>query len=69
MKRRAVLKKIKSAARKNGLEFSIIELTNHTGVGVGPITRTIGRHSEISDPTARAFFRQFDIVLGKNWWR
>jgi len=69
MKRTAVLKKIKVAARKAGVEYGTVELTNHTGVIVGSVRSTLGRHAEIDDVTARKFFDQFQEVLGKGWWR
>ncbi|NQX29242.1 ribonuclease PH [Microbacteriaceae bacterium VKM Ac-2854] len=69
MKRKAVLRRIKSAARKRGLDYREVELTNHTGVIVGGTRSTLGRHAEIADGTARAFFKQFEIELGKGWWR
>ena len=69
MKRQAVLRRIKIAARKAELDYREVELTNHTGVVVGGTRSTIGRHSEIADGTARAFFKQFEQELGKGWWR
>lgn len=69
MKRRDVLKRIKAAAQAKGLEFREVELSNHTGVVVGRTRSTLGRHSEIADGTAYAFFKQFEGELGKGWWR
>jgi hypothetical protein len=69
MKRTVVLKKIAKAAMTTGVEFSTQELTNHTGVTVGAIRTTIGRHSEVSEGTAEALYRQLQPVLGKGWWR
>jgi hypothetical protein len=69
VKRQAVLKRIKIAARRAGLDHREIELTNHTGVIVGSTRSTIGRHTEIADGTARAFFKQFEQERGKGWWR
>jgi len=69
VKRQAVLRRIKIAARKAELDYREVELTNHTGVVVGGTRSTIGRHSEIADGTARAFFKQFEQELGKGWWR
>ncbi|WP_345377050.1 ribonuclease PH [Frondihabitans cladoniiphilus] len=69
MKRRAVLTKIRIAARKSGLEFREVELTNHTGVIVGQTRSTLSRHAEIDDVTARKFFDQFTNELGRGWWR
>ncbi|KAB1950026.1 ribonuclease PH [Brevibacterium linens] len=69
MKRTAVLKKLKQAAKAAGKDFSLTELTNHTGVTVGQTRSTLGRHSEIDDVTARKFFDQYAKELGKGWWR
>lgn len=68
--RKAVIKKIQQAAEARGLAFEITELSRHSAVRVGRITRTLGRHSEIDDVTARKFFDQFaDVFGGKGWWR
>lgn len=69
MKRRDVLKKIKTQAKEQGLVYSETELTNHTGITVGGTRSTLGRHSEIDDVTARKFFDQFANEFGKGWWR
>jgi hypothetical protein len=69
MKRTVVLKKIAKAAKTAGVEFSTKELTNHTGVTVGAVRTTIGRHSEVSEGTAEALYRQLQPALGKGWWR
>lgn len=69
MKRSAVLKKLKKAAREQGLEFSIRELTNHSVIQIGGTARTLKRHSEIDDLTARKYFAQFQGELGQGWWR
>lgn len=69
MKRSAVIKRLKKAAKDAGLKFEITELTNHTGIRVGSVRSTLGRHSEIDDVTARKFFDQYADVLGKGWWR
>lgn len=69
MKRKAVLRQIRRAAREAGVPFEVVELTDHTGVVVGGVRSTLGRHSEIDDVTARRFFDQFAEVLGKGWWR
>ena len=69
MKRTAVIKKLKRAAKDAGLAFEITELTNHTGIRVGSKRSTLKRHNEIDDVTARKFFDQYADVLGKGWWR
>lgn len=69
MKRTAVLRRLRRAARETGVSYEVVELTNHTGVVVGGVRSTLGRHSEIDDVTARKFFDQYAAVLGKGWWR
>ena len=69
MKRTAVIKKLKKAAKENGLAFSMRELTNHTEVRIGKTSRTLARHSEIDDIAAKKYFAQFQNELGKGWWR
>jgi hypothetical protein len=69
MKREAVTSKIKKAAKKAGLDYTEVELTNHTGIIVGSTRSTLKRHNEIDDVTAHKFFDQFSDELGKGWWR
>jgi len=69
VKRREVLQRLRAAARAAGVSFEVVELTNHTGVLVGGVRSTLGRHTEIDDVTARKFFDQYADVLGKGWWR
>lgn len=69
MKRTEVLRRVRRAARDAGVSFEVVELTNHTGVVVGGLRSTLGRHTEIDDVTAHRFFDQFARVLGKGWWR
>lgn len=69
MKRAVVLKRIAKAAKTAGVEFSTQELTNHTGLTVGTVRTTIGRHGEVSEGTVEALYRQLQPALGKGWWR
>nr|WP_120492049.1 ribonuclease PH [Corynebacterium lactis] len=69
MKRTAVIKKLRAEAKRRGLEFEEIALTRHDAYRVGNTTRTLGRHREIDDVTARKFFDQYAEELGKGWWR
>jgi len=69
VKRTAVLKKLKAEAKRRGLEFEIVELSNHTGVVVGGTRSTLGRHTEVDEVTVGKFFDQYAEVLGKGWWR
>lgn len=70
MKRTTVIKRLRKQAKQAGLEFEITELTRHTAVRVGNLTRTLGRHAEVDETTAGKFFDQFaDVLGGKGWWR
>ena len=69
VKRRDVLKKLKTQAKRAGLPYEERELTNHTGIRIGATKSTLGRHAEIDDVTARKFFDQFANEFGKGWWR
>lgn len=69
MKRTAVLKKLRKAAKAAGVEYREVELTNHLGVTVGSVRSTIGRHNEVAEGTVQAFYKQYEDVLGKGWWR
>lgn len=69
MKRYAVIKKLRDEARRRGLEFEQIPLKRHDAFRVGETTKTLGRHREIDDLAARKFFDQFQVELGKGWWR
>lgn len=69
MKRAAVIKKLKAEAKRRGLEFEEIALTRHDAYRVGNTTRTLGRHREIDDVTAKKFFDQCARERGKGGWR
>jgi hypothetical protein len=68
-KRKAVLKKLRKAAKAHGLSYQEMELTNHTGITVGKTASTLGRHSEVDQVTEGKFYDQFANELGKGWWR
>jgi hypothetical protein len=65
MRRAVVLKRIAKAAKAAGVEYSILELTNHTGLIVGAVRATIGRHGEISESTAEALCSEATTGTGK----
>jgi hypothetical protein len=65
MRRAVVLKKIAKAAKTAGVKYSILELTNHTGLTVGVVRTTIGRHGEISERTAEALYSATTTPTGK----
>lgn len=69
MKRAAVLKKIRKAARDAGVSYQEFQRTNHLGLQVGNVRTTIGRHTETAEEAAEALYRQLEPALGKGWWR
>lgn len=70
MKRKAVLDKLKKAAKEAGKDFELYELKNHQGVRVGGTSSTLARHSEIVDLAAHKFWDQFAGEFGgKGWWK
>jgi hypothetical protein len=69
VKRGDVIRKLQAEAKRRGLPFEVVELTNHTGIVVDGKRSTLGRHGEVPDVTARKFFEQFSDKLGKGWWR
>jgi mRNA interferase HicA len=69
MKRRDVLKRIRRAAKTQGVEVTVRELTRHTGITVGRTSTTVPRHNEIADLMASVIFKQLEVELGKGWWR
>lgn len=69
MKRGDVIRKIQAEAKRQGLSFYTEELKKHTALTVGDFRSTIGRHNEVPEGTARAYWKQFEVVLGKGWWR
>lgn len=65
-----MIDRIRKQAKAAGLTFEIVELTRHTAIRVGDTCRTLGRHHEIDDLTAKKFFGQFADEFGqKGWWR
>ena len=68
MKRKEVLRRLRTAAKSQGLDYDEFELKKHTAVRIGTTTRAIGRHSEIPELTVIKFCQQFSDDLGKGWW-
>ncbi|MDR1295462.1 MAG: hypothetical protein LBK59_11035 [Bifidobacteriaceae bacterium] len=61
--------KLRAEARQRGLDYEVEELTRLTAFHVDGHRSTLGRHTEIDETTARAFWDQFATALGKGWWR
>lgn len=56
MKRRDVIKKFHREAKARALQFSTRELAQHTEIRIWSTSKTLGRHAEVDDLTARRFF-------------
>ncbi|PSL08191.1 hypothetical protein CLV30_101158 [Haloactinopolyspora alba] len=69
MKRTAVIKKIRRAAKEAGVQFEVTEGGNHTRLLVGTVRTTIGRHSEVAEGAVEALYKQLEPALGKGWWK
>lgn len=69
MKRKQVIGIVRQAANQAGLDFREVELKRHTGIVVGGFRSTLGRHAEVDEITVKKFFKQFEGVLGKEWWK
>jgi mRNA interferase HicA len=70
VKRRELLKRIRSAAQPKGLGVDVVrEGANHTIFRVGSVEFPVPRHSEINEYTARAIMKDLADQLGEAWWR
>ncbi len=69
MKGKAVVKRLRLAAQDAGLPFQERKLTSHTGYTVGTHRSTLGRHNEVDEITVRKLYKQFEDVLGEEWWK
>ncbi|WIY81768.1 hypothetical protein [Propionimicrobium sp. PCR01-08-3] len=61
MKRRDLMKRIISYARRTDQDLRITEGANHTKVKLGERQAVVARHSEISDLTAKGIFKQLGM--------
>lgn len=69
MKRNEVIKRIAEAAKTNGLECIVSELTNHTGIKIGTCKTTLTRSSKDFGPVyAIKVWKNFEAELGERWW-
>lgn len=69
VKRSALLRKIRDAAKAAGVDYEEVEMTRHTGLIVGGVKTGVGRHNEIDEITAGKICKHFEQVLGEGWWR
>lgn len=70
MHRDEVIKRIKKAAKDQGLPFEQVELTRHTGISVGGLRTTVSRSSkDFPNTWAETVWKQLEAVLGERWWK
>lgn len=70
MKRGAVIKKIKQAAKQHGVAWVLDhEGANHSVYRLGGQIIPIPRHSEIDDRFATEIYKECETELGRRWWR
>jgi hypothetical protein len=69
VKRTALIKKVRAAARAAGLAFEVTGGGDHDKVVVGTHEVALPRHTEINELTAQAIFKRLEKELGEDWWR
>lgn len=70
MARRELIKKVTTAARKQGAEWILDrEGANHTVYTLNGLVVPVPRHREISHYTAEGIYRECEPELGKDWRR
>lgn len=69
MKRTALLKKIRGAAKAAGKPYVVSHGGDHDRCHVGNTMVPIPRHTEINEYTARGICRDLESELGEDWWR
>ncbi|WP_328605137.1 hypothetical protein OG943_34660 [Amycolatopsis sp. NBC_00345] len=70
MKRREVIKKIATEAKKQEAEWGLArEGANHTVYTLNGVMVPIPRHNELGEIFAIDIFRECEDVLGKGWWK
>lgn len=70
MKRRAFLKKIETAAKRQGAAWTLhSEGANHSIHMLNGKKIPVGRHAEIDNRLAEIIFKECEEVLGRGWWR
>ena len=69
MRRREVLKRIQTEARRQGIVWALErEGANHSVYRLGDTMIPIPRHIEIGDRLAEIIFKETEHELGR-WWR
>lgn len=69
MKRGEIIRKIQAAAKAAGVDCTLAELTNHTGITVGTAATTVSRSTKDFGRMSDVIFKQLESVLGEGWWR
>lgn len=61
MKRKDLMKRLASEAKRQGLDMIITEGGNHTKVSIGERATVVARHNEVNEITAKAILKQMGI--------
>jgi hypothetical protein len=70
VKRRALIRRIRTEAATQGVQCQLIRQgSRHEFWDVGGIRLSIPRHRDINDWTAVAIMRDLERLFGDGWWR
>lgn len=68
-KRRDILKNLRNAAKRAGLEVEITEGGRHTIVKIDGLVIPVPRHNDVKELTTTAIYKEAAEKLGKDWWK
>lgn len=68
-KRRNVIKRIGTAARRAGLSWESRQGGSHEVFYLDGLRIPIPRHNELGPRTTETIFKECAAKLGKDWWR
>jgi hypothetical protein len=70
VKRTALNKKIKDAAKAAGFEWVLVRHGGqHDLWRCGTTIVTIPRHNELNELTAQSILKRLEATLGEQWWK
>jgi hypothetical protein len=70
VKRRDIIKAIRTEAKRQDVEWSVLrEGANHTVYRLGSTRIPVPRHNEIGPGLTEQIFSETEAELGRRWWR
>ena len=70
MKKRDLIRKINSEAKRQGLPSAHLETDGkHDKLVLRSVRTPIGRHKEIPAGTAENIMKEYEQLFGEDWWR